>query len=302
MAEKGKPIDNDKDGFYVGEGTPPEFLDQDDNDPTVGVATSKSLGAGYPGPQTTFSPSISLTSPQEATADINAVWMEQFGKKAPAAVVNAYTAELRSLQSGRVSGLKSGDKKTTVNIQGVSASEIRALQAKYLTAAASDLIDKATAGDAKAIPGLQRGNFGLTYTTLRNAYAENGLPVNIKSLGKLSVESAANPELLKSNISLINMQAATYYPALANQINKGYTVKQLLSPYINSRANILEEDPDMVDIKNLTSVAKDPKNLMSLYDYEISLRQDPKWRFTKNAQDTLSSVASGIAKTFGLLG
>jgi hypothetical protein len=293
--------DKDKDGVYVGKDVPEILRDQDDNDPNVGALTGQSLGAGYV-PQNTFSPSISLTSPQEATADINAVWMEQFGKKAPTAVVNAYTAELRSLQSGRVSGLKSGDKKTTVNIQGVSASEIRALQAKYLTAAASDLIDKATAGDAKAIAGLQRGNFGLTYTTLRNAYAENGLPVNIKSLGKLSVESAANPELLKSNISLINMQAATYYPALANQINKGYTVKQLLSPYINSRANILEEDPDMVDIKNLTSVAKDPKNLMSLYDYEISLRQDPKWRFTKNAQDTLSSVASGIAKTFGLLG
>jgi hypothetical protein len=294
--------DNDGDKVFVGKDVPEILRDQDDNDPNVGAPTGQSLGAGYPGPQTTFSPSISLTSPQEATADINAVWMEQFGKKAPAAVVNAYSAELRSLQSGRVSGLKAGDKKTTVNIQGVSASEIKALQAKYLTAAASDLVTKATAGDAKAIAGLQRGNFGLTYTTLRNAYAENGLPVNIKSLGKLSVESAANPELLKSNISLINMQAATYYPALANQINKGYTVKQLLSPYINSRANILEEDPDMVDIKNLTSVAKDPNNLMSLYDYEISLRQDPKWRFTKNAQDTLSSVASGIAKTFGLLG
>lgn len=293
--------DKDKDGVYVGKDVPPQLVDQNDNDPNIGAPVGQSLSSGYV-PQETFSPSISLTSPQEATADINAVWMEQFGKKAPAAVVNSYSAELRSLQQGRVSGLKSGDKKTTVNIQGVSASEIKALQAKYLTAAATDLVAKATAGDTKAIANLQRGNFGLTYTTLKNAYAENGLPVNIKALGKLSVESAANPELLKSNINLINMQAATYYPALAKQINKGYTVKQLLSPYINSRANILEEDPDMVDIKNLTSVAKDPNNLMSLYDYEISLRQDPKWRFTKNAQDTLSSVAAGIAKTFGLLG
>ena len=302
MATKSKQIDADGDGFYVGKDVPPSVLDSDDKDANVGVATaSKDLAAGYV-PQPTFSPSISLTTTQEATADINAVWMEQFGKKAPAAVVNSYFAELRSLQQGRVSGLKSADKKTSINIQGVSASEIRALQTKYLTAAATDLVAKATAGDTKAIANLQRGNFGLTYTTLKNAYAENGLPINIKALGKLSVESASQPELLKSNINLINMQAATYYPALANQINKGYTVKQLLTPYINSRANILEEDPDMVDIKKLTSVAKDPKNLMSLYDYEISLRQDPKWRFTKNAQDNLSSVAAGIAKTFGLMG
>jgi hypothetical protein len=41
---------------------------------------------------------------------------------------------------------------------------------------------------------------------------------------------------------------------------------------------------------------------MNLYDYEISLRKDPKWRFTKNAQDSLSDVANTIAKTFGLVG
>jgi hypothetical protein len=299
VAEKTK--DKDDDGFRVGPGVPESVRDQDDNDPNIGAPTAQSTTAGYV-PQNTFSPSISVTTKDEATADINAVWMEQFGKQAPAAVVNAYYNELNSKQSGRVSGLKSGDKKTTVNVQGVSAGEIKALQAKYLTAAATDLVNAANAGNAKAIAGLQRGNFGLTYTNLKNAYAENGLPININALGRLSVQSAANPELLKSNINLINMQAATYYPALAKDIGKGYTVKQLLTPYINSRANILEEDPDSIDIKNLSSVAKDPNGLMGLYDYEISLRKDPKWRFTKNAQDTLSSVAAGIAKTFGLLG
>jgi hypothetical protein len=39
-----------------------------------------------------------------------------------------------------------------------------------------------------------------------------------------------------------------------------------------------------------------------LYDYEVSLRNDPKWRFTKNAQDTMGGLANSIAKTFGLVG
>jgi hypothetical protein len=89
---------------------------------------------------------------------------------------------------------------------------------------------------------------------------------------------------------------------LADKIGAGYTVKQLLSPYINTRANVLEEDPEMVDLKSLQGIAKDPKNLMSLYDYEVSLRQDPKWRFTKNAQDSLGSLANSIGKMFGLVG
>jgi hypothetical protein len=283
--------------------------DQNDNDATIGaLATTNdpSKDAEY---QKYLEQrallnrqSISLTSPAEATADINASWMEQFGTNAPKAIATAYYKELVRLQSTRVSGGVSKDGKTTINTQGVSGSEIKALQNKYLTAAASDLILASSRGDAKAIAALQKGNFGLTYTTLKNAYAENGLPVNMQALGKLTIESSANPILLKSNLNLINMQAKTYFPALADRIDKGYTVKQLLTPYINTRANILEEDPDSIDVSTLKSVASDPKNLMNLYEYEISLRKDPKWRFTKNAQDSLSNVARDIAKTFGLVG
>lgn len=294
--------DKDGDKFFVGEGVPPNLVDPDDNDPKVTPATVKpDLGTGYV-PTQTFRQSISVTTKAEATADMNAAFMEQFGTAAPKEVIAAYYNELRALQATRISGGESKDKKTSINIQGVSGSEIKALQNKYLTDNATKLIAASEAGDVKATAALQRGNFGITYTSLKNAYAENGLPINLKALGRVTVESAINPALLKSNLNLINMQAKTYFPALADKIDKGYTVKQLLTPYINTRANILEEDPDSIDISTLKSVASDPKNLMNLYEYEISLRKDPKWRFTKNAQDSLSDVANTIAKTFGLVG
>jgi hypothetical protein len=110
----------------------------------------------------------------------------------------------------------------------------------------------------------------------------------------------SNPEKLKANLNLINLQAKTYFPALADKIDSGYTVKQLLTPYLNTRANILEEDADTIDLKQLQSVAKDPKGLMGLYDYEVSLRKDPKWKTTKNALDTMSSLARDMTKMFGL--
>jgi hypothetical protein len=286
---------------------PVDQQDQNDNDAKVGAL----VGGTDPNTDAEYqkflqqkallnTKSISLTTPAEATADINASWMEQFGTSAPKAIATAYYKELARLQSTRVSGVTSKDGKTTINTQGVSGSEIKALQNKYLSAAASDLILAAGRGDAKATAALQKGNFGLTYTTLKNAYAENGLPVNMQALGKLTIESSANPILLKSNLNLINMQAKTYFPALADKIDKGYTVKQLLTPYINTRANILEEDPDSIDVSTLKSVASDPKGLMGLYDYEISLRKDPKWAYTKNAQDSLSSLARDMTKMFGL--
>jgi len=308
--------DRDSDGTYkyYGPGKDPGTIapdqqDQNDNDPKIGAVTTSndpSKDAEYQkyleSKVLLNRQSISLTTPAEATADINASWMEQFGTNAPKDIATAYYNELSRLQSGRVSGGTSKDGKTTINTQGVSGSEIKAIQNKYLSAAASDLIVAAGNGDVKALAAIQKGNFGLTYTTLKNAYADNGLPINVQALGKLTVESSVNPTLLKSNLNLINMQAKTYFPALADKIDKGYTVKQLLTPYLNTRANILEEDPDSIDISSLKSVASDPKGLMGLYDYEISLRKDPKWRFTKNAQDSLGSLAKGLAQSFGLVG
>jgi hypothetical protein len=173
---------------------------------------------------------------------------------------------------------------------------------KYINQYVTIIIDGVTLGDPLAVASLQKGNFGLAYGDLRNVYADNGIPINDKTLAQLALDSTANPEKAKANINLARLQAKTFYPALANQIDSGYTVKQLLSPYLQTRANVLEEDPDAIDIKELTKVASDPKGLMGLYDYEVSLRNDPKWRFTKNAQDSISNVARGIAQSFGLVG
>lgn len=246
-------------------------------------------------------PNSSLSSPGETKAEIAEAFSSMFGDNVPKEIASAYYKELNALQASRNTKpvTRGGIDYIT---QGVSPQERKDILNKYLNQYATVKITAAANGDAKALAGLQRGTFGVAYTTLKNAYSDNGISYNLKSIAQLASESAINPDRLKSNINLINIQAKTLFPALSEKIDAGYTVKQLLNPYIQARANILEEDPDMVDVKTLAGVAKDPKNLMGLYDYEISLRKDPKWRFTKNAQDTLSNVASGIAKTFGLLG
>lgn len=245
-------------------------------------------------------PYASVSTVGETTAEFTTAFTNLFGVNAPKELINAFTQELQSLQMSR--STKRYGKDENIVYQGVSSQERKNILDKYLTVYAKSITNAAGAGDAKAAAIFQRGNFGLTYTTLKNAYADNGVPFNADSLAKLTIESAVNPDRLKGNLNLINLQAKTYFPALADKIDKGYTVKQLLSPYLQTRANILEEDADAIDLKELQSVAKDPNGLVGLYDYEISLRKDPKWRFTKNAQDSLGSLARDITKMFGLAG
>ena len=249
-------------------------------------------------------PKTSISSKGEITAEINEAFGTMFGAAVPKEINTAFFNELRALQMSR--STKPLPKKTTndvdVVIECVSSQERKNILNKYLKQYANQQLAAVALGDQKAIANINRGSFGLTYTTLKNAYANNGIPMNINELGRLSVESSLNPKVLESNINLINLQAKTYYPALADKIDKGFTVKQLLTPYINSRANILEEDADSIDLKELQEVAKDPKGLMGLYDYEVSLRKNPKWRFTKNAQDSLGALGRDLTKMFGVAG
>jgi hypothetical protein len=246
-------------------------------------------------------PTANITAKEAALADIQDTFNTTFGVAAPKEIINAYRDELKALELSRTSK-RTTSKGVAVGTYGVSEIERKNVMNKYINQYATIIVDGVSKNDPLALASLQKGEFGLAYSNLRSVYADNGIPINNKTLAQLALDSTANPEKAKANINLARLQAKTFYPALANQIDNGYTVKQLLSPYLQTRANILEEDPDSIDIKELTKVASDPKGLMGLYDYEVSLRNDPKWRFTKNAQDSISNVASGIAEMFGLVG
>ena len=307
----GAYLDNDGDGkvaWYPDPKMPKEKPPKGQDPKTV-----EDSGSDVPSPESQASnapiefaaegkPYASVSSAAETTAEFTKAFEAAFGASAPKKLMAQFTAELQGRQAGRSTQRIKGKGGTDIIIQGVSAQERENILNKYLNQYAVSLTEAAQNGDIKAAAALQKGNFGANLTNLKKAYSENGIPFNQKALMSTVTEVTLNPEKLNANLNLINLQAKTYFPALADKIDKGYTVKQLLSPYIQTRANVLEEDPDMIDLKTLQGVAKDPKNLMNLYDYEVSLRQDPKWRFTKNAQDSMSNVANSIAKMFGLVG
>lgn len=313
----GAYLDKDNDGlvaWYPDPTMPGEKPPAGQDKSKVEQQASDTAQPGATSPELVFpesDPKTVISSKGEITAEINEAFGTMFGAAVPKEISIAFFNELRALQMSRSTKplpkvtkppLKPNPNDVDVVIEGVSAQERKDILNKYLKKYATDQLAAVALGDPKAIANINRGSFGITYTTLKNAYANNGIPMNLGELGRLSVESSLNPKVLESNINLINLQAKTYYPALADKIDKGFTVKQLLSPYLNSRANILEEDADSIDLKELQDVAKDPKGLTGLYDYEVSLRKNPKWKFTKNAQDQLGALGRDLTKMFGLAG
>jgi hypothetical protein len=107
----------------------------------------------------------------------------------------------------------------------------------------------------------------------------------------------------------IQQMAMSKYTALKDRIAAGETVRQIADPYIQSYSKLLETAPESVGLNDnmiqRALTARDPKGqptTQTLYDFENSVRNDPRWAKTKNAQDSMSATASKILQTFGLMG
>jgi hypothetical protein len=101
--------------------------------------------------------------------------------------------------------------------------------------------------------------------------------------------------------------ASSRYVALADRLKAGETIKQIADPYIQSYGKILEVNPETINIDDplvqRALQAKDKKGkpaTQTVYDFEQTLRKDPRWRQTNNARDLMSSTANAVLSSFGL--
>lgn len=104
--------------------------------------------------------------------------------------------------------------------------------------------------------------------------------------------------------------ARSRYPGLSTYLDQGMTVKQVAAPYLQSYSQILEQNPDTVNL-NDTHVQKalqgtpaannQPPQMQTLYDFEKGLRQDPRWMNTKGAHQQMQAATSTVLRDFGIV-
>lgn len=108
--------------------------------------------------------------------------------------------------------------------------------------------------------------------------------------------------------SEINKQAKASFPQWSKQIDGGQTVADIASPYMQSMATILELpsgstnlfDPTIKKALTYVNPATTKKEAMPLWQFENKLREDSRWKSTKNAQDSLMQVGHQVLTDFGV--
>jgi len=102
-------------------------------------------------------------------------------------------------------------------------------------------------------------------------------------------------------------QAKAMFPQFSKQLDGGQTVADIAAPYMQSMAQILELPVGSVNLFDSTIKKalqyKNPTTLQTqskpLWQFENDLRNDPRWKKTKNAQDSLFQVGHQVLSDFG---
>lgn len=251
-----------------------------------------------------------LTTPENAAAELDAELSKTLGVTATPEEQKAYYKELIAEQKKAPMVTTTTDGIVTQSA-GFSAAQKEALLNKFIAARAAKSMGKAEmVGGTRvdvAAPEQFTGEFIKNINALKaysNAY---GVPMNEYEIKRAAIQSITSPGGIDAQAEQIKAVAKGIYSGLAQFIDQGLTPEKLLQPYIAKKAQILEIPEDSITLNStegqqVVSKVVTDKGLLPIYNYERELRQDPRWRFTKNANDEAATWVNSIMRSFGIAG
>jgi hypothetical protein len=157
--------------------------------------------------------------------------------------------------------------------------------------------------------GVMWGEAGEAFDKLHTVAYLNGLTYSAAWYKAQATAIVGGRSTQETAEAAIRNAAAARYSAYADQIKAGQNVMDLAAPYIKSLSTLLELPETDVDLFNKhiakAMTSKPAKGAaagsqMPLWQFESEVRNDPLWRKTGNARESMMTVARSVARDFGM--
>lgn len=156
--------------------------------------------------------------------------------------------------------------------------------------------------------GTLQGEAGMHEFTMKEYAANMGIQLDDQTIKNQAQRVIRKVATTQDYESLVRDHAKSMYPAYAQQIDAGQTVKDIASPYIQAMSQALEiPDTDITvfdpTIKSaLNGLSSDGKpNGVTITDFQDRLRNDPRWGKTQQAQNNAFNIGHDVLKNLGLV-
>jgi hypothetical protein len=160
----------------------------------------------------------------------------------------------------------------------------------------------------EGVKGTYGGEAAANSEQLRQVALLNGVQLSDKTLRNWLVRIAAG-ESIEGFEQYVRQMASEAYPQYADRLQAGEDLDDIVSPYKETMARVLEINPEELDLFDPTIrkafQAVDEKTgqptTKPLWQFERELKQDVRWQRTNNARDELMSAGQKVLRDFGLV-
>lgn len=246
---------------------------------------------------------VQKTDKLNTDQDIDAFVLDMLGRNATAEEKSAYyklvsDEQAKAKRKGTIKG-------TTQTTTGEFLNED-----DYFRIAAS-VVEPALKGTPLEGIGKLGGKVAKQVSDLKTYAADYGVRIDSKQaldyvLGGLKPGGSLSTGAIDTQKNSIRELSKAFYTNLAPLIDNGVKISDIAKQFGTYKGQILElpdESVDVFDEDIQQALRNDGKpGVMSLTDYQIKLRNDPRWSKTKNAREEAASYAQSILKSFGLMG
>jgi hypothetical protein len=249
----------------LGDATPDITLTNLISNPNL---TSRFFGRG--------SGTAKATTPFAAiAAELNDKFLDLFETIADPKLAKQYAKEINSLEASPA---------------GITAQQKEDILLKYVQKKANEVYNISQTGLTPGV--IDKGSLGRVVRSIRSAYDDNGIPTNEKDIYNKAVQSLRSADAYKNVIDGVMMQASTVMPAFKDLFAQGKNAREVLSPWINTRSQVLGIPADQIKVSDMYEIGSGPAPL-SIQDYKKQLYKSPEFKKT----DTYKQRSLGDMQT-----
>jgi hypothetical protein len=156
--------------------------------------------------------------------------------------------------------------------------------------------------------GYYTGDLAEIEDHLRSTALQNGITLQGDQLQRWMRDIVRGNASQDQFVTAIRHMAANAFPLYGEQVRSGLDLMDVASPFIQSMSEILElnpadiklTDPTIRSALSGTPGANGQIGPTTTSAFEQTLRNDPRWMYTKNARKTAEDFGASIAKMWGL--
>lgn len=244
-----------------------------------------------------------VTKRADAADDADRFFMQYLGRGASKEEENLYYEALQDLERKNVSSQTTKYDAEGNLISRVSTGElVDDLDKTLLLGKIAGKAIKGSKVDQLLMAGGQAASDVQNIMSIANQYGLVMTQEDAMDYVSNNLRKGKNIEQTKNKLIKL---AQAKYQNISNLIDDDISVKDIASQYIYDMSNVLEINPQAINVNDPTIQAallnNNNQGTMSITEFNTMLRKDPRWGKTTNARNTAASYALEILTSFGLV-